>query len=130
MKNLLLFVLLLTILSGCYYDNNDELHPAQPPCDTTATVSFSNNILPIMQHSCGSQNHSCHQGENSSSGYGLDNYIDVINTISNSGIFTETITHSSSINSSKWMPEGSSGKIDDCSIWKIQSWINNGTLNN
>ncbi|MBL0103662.1 MAG: hypothetical protein IPP51_07860 [Bacteroidetes bacterium] len=130
MKYILTIGIVLTMLSGCYYDNIDELHPESAPCDTTGTVSFANDILPIMQHSCGSQNNSCHNTDGSSSGYGLDNYTDVTNTISNSGIFLETIVHSSSVSASKWMPKGTTAKIDDCSIQKITAWMNRGTPNN
>ena len=130
MTNLLAVCLLSILLNGCYYDNLEELHPSPPPCDTTGTISFSVDILPIMLNTCGSQDLACHKTDASQSGYGLGNYTDVINTISGSSIFLKTITHDPSINSSKWMPKGSSAKIDNCSIQKIEAWLNRGKLNN
>ena len=130
MKYTLAVALLLMMFSSCYYDNLDELHPEAAPCDTTGTVSFATDILPIMQHNCGSQNGSCHNGAGASSGYGLNSYNDVISTINTSGTFLETIVHSSAISPSKWMPKGTTAKIDDCSIQKITAWMNRGTPNN
>ena len=130
MKNFFAVCLLTTLLNGCYYDNLEELHPSSPPCDTTGEISFSADILPIMLHSCGSQNLACHQSDASQSGYGLGNYTDIINTINGSGIFLETIIHDPSINTTKWMPKGSSAKIDKCSIQKIEAWLNRGKLDN
>ncbi len=124
------FIAATAILSGCYYDNVDELYPVITKCDTTGTVSFANDISPIMLHSCGSSDLACHNGASSQSGYGLGNYDDVKFTIDDSGDFLETITHSTSISASLWMPKGSSSKIDDCSIQKITAWLNRGTLNN
>ena len=130
MKNTLIVLSLISILSGCYYDNLDEMHPRIIPCDTTGIVSFAADIQPIMLHSCGSENPACHQGDGSDSGYGLETYATVISTIDNSGIFLETITHDPSISSSRWMPLNTTAKIDDCSIQKIEAWLNRGRPNN
>ncbi len=129
MKTIIAFCLAIISLTGCSYDNLEELHPTIS-CDTTGASSFLNDILPIMIQSCGGQNLACHQSDASESGYGLGNYADVINTIDGSGVFFQTITHDISINSSKWMPKGTSAKIDACSIRKIEAWLNNGKLNN
>ena len=130
MKNILSAFFVIVLLNGCYYDNLEDLHPTPVPCDTTGTISFANDILPIMTNSCGNQDLACHKTEASSSTYGLGNYTDVINTIDGSGIFLETIKHDPSINSSKWMPKNSSTKLDNCSIQKIEAWLNRGRLNN
>lgn len=130
MKYLISLFIIIISITSCYYDNVDELHPSITPCDTTGVVSFSSDILPIMQHGCGSEDLACHQTDGSQSGYGLGNYTDVINTIDNSGNFLTSITHDPSISSSKWMPKGSTGKIDDCSIQKVEAWLNRGKLNN
>ena len=130
MKNIFAFCFVIIIFSGCYYDNLEELHPSPPLCDTIGTISFANDILPVMLHSCGSQDLACHQTNQSQSLYGLGTYTDVINTINGSRTFLKSITHDLSINSSKWMPKNSSAKIDDCSIQKIEAWLNRGRLNN
>ncbi len=130
MKSTLSAIALIAMFTGCYYDNLEELHPNTEPCDTTGTISYINDINPIMLHSCGSQDLACHNTDASQSGYGLGTYDDVINTIDNSGIFLETIKHDPSISSAKWMPKNSSSMIDDCSIQKIEAWINRGRPNN
>lgn len=130
MKNILIIAGLISLFSSCYYDNVDELHPQITPCDTTGVVSFANDIQPIMLHNCGSENPACHQGDASQSGYGLENYNAVISTINNSGVFLETITHDPSISTSKWMPQNSTAKLNDCSIQQIEAWMNRGTPNN
>jgi hypothetical protein len=130
MKSTFIAIALMSMFTGCYYDNLEELHPEVTPCDTTGTISYANDIAPIMLNSCGSSDNGCHNTDGATSGYGLGTYDDLVNTIDNSGIFLETITHDPSINSSKWMPKGTSSKIDDCSIQKIEAWINRGRPNN
>ena len=129
MKKNLTICFSIFALSGCYYDNQEELHPGSPPCDTTGAISYSIDIQPIFNRSCGSQNIGCHNTNQSSITYGLGTYNEVIFTIDNSGIFLETIKHDPSIESSKWMPKGG-GMLDNCSIQKIEAWINGGRLNN
>ena len=69
MKNILLsfftFALFcMAFLPSCYYDNNEELHPElllATNCDTSGiTISYANDIVPILKGSCGTTN-SCHQ---------------------------------------------------------------------
>lgn len=127
-SRLLISGFVLSMLNGCYYDNVQELHRVTV-CDTSGTISFAGDILPILNNSCGAQNAACHTDQSSTSGYGLANYADVIFTINDAGDFLQTITHDPSINSSKWMPKDG-GKLDACSIQKIEAWLNRGRLNN
>ena len=120
----------LSIVFGCAYDNLEDLHPSAPPCVLNDTISFTHDILPIFVNSCGTNNVACHQDQNSDSGYGLATYDDVSFTIDDSGLLTQSVTHDPSIASTKWMPQGISDKIDNCSIAKIQKWMNLGHLNN
>jgi hypothetical protein len=129
MKKIVVVCFVIFALSGCYYDNLEELHPGDPPCDTTGVISFSTDIDPIFKRSCGSQDLACHNTDQSSSTYGLGTYDDVIFTIDDSGDFLETITHDPSISASLWMPKDGN-KLDACSIQKIQAWLNRGRLNN
>lgn len=130
MRLIVLSIIIAGVFGGCYYDNVDELYPVITQCDTTGTITYTADIASIMLHSCGSSDIGCHNGPGSQSGYGLGNYNDLSFTIDDSGNFIETITHSPSVSSSIWMPKGSSSKIDDCSIQKIQAWLNRGKLNN
>ncbi len=129
MRFIFVFSFVIPALGGCYYDNQAELHPSTY-CDTSGTVSFANDILPIMNTSCGAQRSDCHQNNATASGYGLANYTDVDFTVVDNGdVFLKSITHDPSI-PSKWMPKGVSSKIDDCSIQKIEAWLNQGRPNN
>ncbi len=125
-----LFVLAASVwLTACTNDNLEELHPA---CDTTGVVSFANVILPIMNSSCGTDNTGCHINNSADGGYGLANYTDMMEYFVSPAKdlkFIRTLTHDPTLTSSLYMPQGAA-KLDECSIMKIQAWINNGKQNN
>lgn len=127
MSRILLFSFIAFLIHGCKSDNLEGLHPV---CDTTGTVSFLNDIKPILIANCGSSDNDCHNTDASLSGYGLATYDEVIATIINSGVFLKTIKHDPSISSSKWMPQNTTSKINDCSIQKIEAWLNRGSQDN
>lgn len=126
------FVLLIaSLLTACYYDNVQELHPASGlllNCDTAGTISYNNDIVPILRSNCGTNN-SCHSSNNTS-GFNLSNY----NGLSEQamvGNLVLAITHDPSLNSAKWMPNNCGGCfINKCSINKIIAWVNRGFPNN
>jgi hypothetical protein len=117
-------ILFVTILTSCYYDNFGELKPesalSQSGCDTTVAISYSNQIVPLLQESCTG---GCHNTISSS--FDLTNYTAV----------TARVADGSLLGSVQWvssfrpMPEASS-KISDCDIAKIRLWISQGALNN
>lgn len=136
MKKILIIMGVLGFFYSCTNDNIQDLHPvSQNACDTTGVVvSFANDILPIMINSCGGNDNTCHQDDASSGGYGLADYTMVTASIVNSGndtgnpnAFIDCITHSDPNIAD--MPDGG-GKLSDCSIKKIQAWLNRGQLNN
>jgi hypothetical protein len=130
MKKYFLAVTLIAMITGCYYDNIDELHPNIGPCVVPDTISYANDIVPIMTNSCGATDFGCHNtSSNSTSGWGLNSHLELTNTVDNTE-FLKVIKHDPSIDAGKWMPKGSSSKIDDCSIQKIENWINQGMQNN
>ncbi|MBI5913947.1 MAG: hypothetical protein HY842_01105 [Bacteroidetes bacterium] len=129
MKNSLLFlvfpvlVILATMGGGCYYDNNTYLHP-DIACDTTAVMSFANDIMPILNNTCGT-NDSCH-GSNNTSGIALNNYDGVKQMIDNGKLLSAVIWDG---NASQ-MPQGNLEQIDKCSQAKIRRWIAEGAPDN
>jgi hypothetical protein len=136
MKKILIIMGVLGFFFSCTNDNLEDLHPATVnSCDTTnVVVSFANDILPIMINSCGGDRSVCHQTDASMGGYGLADYTMVTATIVNAGndlsnpnAFIDCITHSDPNIAN--MPDGG-GKLSDCSIKKIQAWLNRGQLNN
>ena len=91
-------------------------------CDTT-NVTFSGTVYPIMQTFC----KGCHQASNAQGGVDLTGYTNVLAQVNN-GKLMKTV---------KWeigpgivaMPYNAS-KLNDCTISKLQSWINAGAQNN
>ncbi len=113
--SLMLFLVDVTF-SAC---TKDKVQPA--PIDTTCadTISFANDILPIMENYCTS----CHNVDNVSGGYDLSNYAGV--TV-NTGKVLGSVLHDGSASA---MPQGAD-KIADSLIQKINCWINQGANNN
>lgn len=139
MKKLLFPLLFIGVsLGSCYYDNVEELNAADllEPCNTPDTPSYANDIQPILDSRCGSGDVACHNADNSLSLGGnsgsLVDYAGTIETINDRGPtdFMQRINHDPAIASTKWMPKGSSTKIEACSIEKIQRWIDQGLLDN
>ena len=106
-------------MSGCYYDNMDEIHPLSAVvCDTTGTITYTNDIAPLLHSSCGSSDIACHKAGNTPDII-LDNAVDVHSYVLD-GSLLGSIKHLAGF---KPMPRGG-GSLDDCSIQKIQAWIN------
>lgn len=116
-------ILLMAVISGCYYDTEERLYPKiSSPCDDTV-VTFSSTVTSIL-HSC----QTCHSNSNATSSGGgvkLQNYADVV-TLINNGKLMGSIRHD---NGYIAMPQGG-GKLSDCEISQLQKWIDNKTPNN
>ena len=128
-KKFLLLLCVVFSFSACYYDNFEEMHPVvtDATCDTTGTISYANDIVPILSTYCGiSPGNTCHSTDGSSSGIVLDDYSDVSG---NGSLMVRSINHDGSLNQVDWMPSGG-GMINKCSINKIEAWVNRGRLNN
>ena len=137
-KTILIVTMAASAFTGCYYDNVEELNASTllEPCDTAGTMSYANDIQPILTSRCGSNDVGCHSADNSlalggSSG-SLADYNGTIETINDRGPidFMQRVNHDPNIPSTKWMPKGSSSKIESCSIIKLQLWIDQGLQNN
>lgn len=123
-KTSFILVTLVVLLAGfgsCNYDNLAELHP-EINCDPTS-VSFASDIVPIISGSCNSLAASCH-GPGSTKP--LDTYAGVKLQVDEAKLLSSVIWDGNA----RQMPEGSSSKIDDCSISKIAQWIADGAQNN
>ena len=124
MKKIL--IIFLIILSGCYYDNEEELYPdGSAPCDTS-NVTFSGTVFPIIQSNC----FGCHSGAAPQGNVLLEDY----NSISAAGQIPSgqygsiygAISHASG---NSPMPKNGT-KLTDCNIQKIKKWIDEGTPDN
>lgn len=126
MNHILKAVLILVIISitGCYYDNEEKLYSEiSTSCDLN-NVTFAATVKPILQASC----YACHSNSNatnSGDGIKLENYTDV-QKMAKDGKLMGTVNHSNGYSA---MPKGG-GKLSDCEINQLQTWIDNGTPNN
>lgn len=122
-------LVLAAVFSGCYYDNNQELHPelllGGDNCDTTGTISFEVHIRPILSGSCGSNN-SCHSAAGAGGGVVLANYNGVKTAADNGKLWSALIWDG---NASR-MPKNSASQINDCYQAQIRKWLDQGAPNN
>jgi len=115
------FLLILISFQSCYKDKAQKLYPTVAACDT-ANITYTNSVKSILDANC--VNAGCHNNNNPSGGYLLDNYNNTLLAIPNNKL----------INALKYVSGGSknmppSGKISECEINKIQAWINQGSKN-
>ncbi|MCB2201135.1 cytochrome c [bacterium] len=113
-------IAVIVLMPSCYYDVEDELYPQTAACDTL-NVTFTNNILPIINSNCTS----CHSGAAPSGNIRLEDY-NTISEAANNGSLLGVIRHEPG-----WspMPKGG-GQLNDCNIAQIEAWVNDGTPNN
>ena len=120
---------LLLSSGGCYYDNNQELHPetllGATQCDTSGTMSYQANIVPILKNSCGSEN-SCHNASGAGGGVVLNTYAGV-NASVGTGKLWSAISWDG--NASQ-MPKNSASQLNDCYMSQLYKWIQAGAPNN
>jgi hypothetical protein len=130
MKIAVLFFSTLTImilLSTCYYDSQEFLYPKlNNQCDTTGTITFS-TVDSVLQNNCVS----CHNSSSASGGVNLDGYANVYpyatNLRNNTPILTGAIRRMTGFFP---MPELPTPALDECSIRKIEMWIEQGAQQN
>lgn len=122
--NIVLAIAFVSIaFSACFYDKADMVYPSiATTCDTT-TVTYSNQIVSILNAQC----NYCHGAAANSIGGGiyLNTYAALKPYVTN-GSFLNSILQNGKASA---MPKNGA-KMDNCSILKIQSWINKGALNN
>ncbi len=104
-------------ISGCYYDNSEELYP-QPDvnrCDTM-NITYTATLKPIIDQQCATAG--CHAGF-APTGIDLRGYTG-LRAIADNGRLMVSINHTGAFPMPKGMP-----KMDPCTIAKFQAWINN-----
>lgn len=111
------FIILLSYTSGCTSDNEKEFYGGLD-CDTL-NVKYSEVIDPILDRNCVS----CHFTGSNGTGVSLQNYADVKVVVDN-GRLLGAINHEPGYSP---MPQG--GELDDCTISKIEAWVNKGAPN-
>ena len=120
-------IVFLTVVSmtwtACFYDKADVVYPTTAGTCDTAIVAYSNQIVSILNAQC----NYCHGAAASSNGGGiyLNTYAAVKPYINNGSLLNSILQNGKA----SPMPKNGA-KMDNCSINKIQSWINKGALNN
>lgn len=122
---LLALPLMILGISGCYYDNEEELYPASAEC-VTENMSYASDIWPVIDSRCVG----CHGGASPAGDIPLENYDDVAASAAigegNYGSLYGAISYASG---NSPMPKGSD-KLSDCTISKFKAWIDQGSQNN
>ena len=122
-KTLFTIAFVSIAFSACFYDKADVVYPTTASvCDTT-NVTYSNQIVSILNAQC----NYCHGAAANSMGGGIYlNTYAALKPYVNNGSFINSILQNGKASA---MPKNGA-KMDNCSILKIQSWINKGALNN
>ncbi|MEM7656217.1 MAG: hypothetical protein AAF399_08825 [Bacteroidota bacterium] len=118
------FASLLLFGMGCYYDNEEDLYPAQPvtlDCDTT-DVSYAEFVQPLMVRECTG----CHGGNFPSANIGLETYEEVVASANDNNSLYGSMAH---IDGFSEMPKGGN-RLPDCELDQLKAWIDAGTPNN
>mgnify|MGYP003336255813 FL=1 len=108
---------------SCEYKKEQLAYPQAPGCDTLS-MSYTKNIVPLMDQYC----NNCHGNTNGiekGGGIILTTYEDV-NMFAEAGILLDNITWAAGANP---MPKDGI-KMPDCAINQIKAWINQGRKEN
>lgn len=114
----ILFIGSILSMNSCTNDNFEDYYAGQV-CDTL-DISYSLDIQPILSNRC----LFCHTGSGAQGGVRLDSYTELKKHVE-SGRFLGAVKHVPG-----YTPMPPSGKLDECSINKIEAWINLGAENN
>jgi hypothetical protein len=118
----LIVIVTIALMTGCYYDNKEELYPELSFTCDTANVTYSIQVKNILNSYC----IGCHGGSYMNDGgkIRLDNYTD-LKTIVDNGKLLGALVH---LPNYKPMPKNSP-PLSDCRINQIKAWINKGAIN-
>ncbi len=119
--NILLISIILILFSGCTWHNEVEYFGSETDSCSTENMSFTANVNPIIQNSC----ISCHSSGYASGGVNLEGY-ENIKPYAQSGELMKVIKHESGVSP---MPQNSD-KLPECTINKINAWVEQGIKNN
>ena len=120
MNELSIFLLILVLVVGCSWENEESLYPVEN-CDTLE-VSFAVDVVPVLVNYC----YTCHSNANApefAQGIALEDYQDVS---ANSSLIVGAINHQEGFPA---MPKGSE-KLDNCSIGVFEAWVIAGMPDN
>jgi len=113
---IIVYIVIAIVLTGCYKDNEETLY-GEVTCDTTS-VSFSNDILPIIEMNCTVTG--CHVAGGRAPGI-YENYNQIKAKVDD-GKFKDRVLVQQD------MPPGT--PLTECQILYITKWLNDGAPNN
>ena len=133
MKKLLTVFVLIIFLDGCYNDKYDKLYTLPPAttttCDTSGTLSYANDIEPIIASNCFSPGNGCHDATGSSvSGYNYQTSIISLQSNAQNGSLLSDINFMPTRGHNSMPLNGA--QLSTCDIDKITRWANEGAPNN
>lgn len=111
---------MVSVLQGCYYDNEETLYPGQGNCDTS-NVTYSGSIVPIVMANC----NECHSSAFPNGNVVTETY-EGLKTVADDGRLWGTVSHNPNYPA---MPKDRP-QLQECDLRKIKIWIDNGALNN
>lgn len=111
-------LILVILLTGCYYDVEEELYGSCQPGNVTYSTTITNILV-------GNSCLGCHSGSSPSGNVNLQGYQNVKAKVDD-GRLLGAITHA---NGYAPMPQGAS-KLTSCDISKIRAWIDAGAPDN
>ena len=120
------------MLGSCYNDKYDKLYPAPPTttnsCDTTGTIKYSTDILPIINTSC-AINGGCHNASGNPTTGGLDYTVFSILQAQSNASFMLNDINGTPTRGHNTMPLRLPA-LSSCDIKKLTRWVNEGAPNN
>lgn len=116
MKKKIVFIFLIVTCFSCYFDNEEELY-GPVSCDVS-NVTYSNDVVAIINSSCATTG--CHVAGGSGPG-DFTNYNELKAKVDNNTFQTRVLID-------KTMPP--SAPLSDCELSILQTWVDNGALNN
>lgn len=119
MKYFLVACVLLSSLSGCYYDTEEELY-GNNGCDTTA-VKFGAHIAPVIKDNC----QSCHNSANASGNVNLEGYTAIRGIAQDNQRLHKVVSHAQGVS-----PMPPMRRLPECAIQQIKIWVDQGAPQN
>jgi hypothetical protein len=105
-------------LTGCYYDNEEDLYIGSMLCDTT-NMTFTTDIKPMFAENCDQ----CHSGSAPQAGISTDDFQSVVTNIDR---IYGSVNH---LGGYRPMPDNGD-MLPDCNLNKINAWIKQGLKEN
>lgn len=124
----LLLVIILLAAASCKHDLPVPVIPPPPGTDTTDSVCFQASVLPIFQTNCAKSG--CHDAATREEGFQLDNYSGIMKGVNPGNASSSKVYEVLFKTGEKKMPPAGNTPLTDAQKYLIQTWINQGAVNN